>query len=64
MQKMQEHFSALRCSRLPFLTQFYLPHPWGRTSCIRAVVDTGSPCRYDVLFKQSEGDKVLSVIEG
>ncbi len=29
---------SLHCSRLPFQTQFYLPHPWGRTSCIHAVV--------------------------
>ena len=28
----------LRCSRRLFQTPFYLPHPWGRTSCIRAVV--------------------------
>jgi len=28
---------SLRCSRLLFPTQFYLPHPWGRTSCIHAV---------------------------
>jgi len=27
------------------------------TFCILAVVDTGSPCRYDVLFKWSDGDK-------
>jgi len=24
----------LRCSRSLFQTRFYLPHPWGRTSCI------------------------------
>ena len=28
---------SLRCSRLLFPTQFYLPHPRGRTSCIHAV---------------------------
>ena len=28
----------LRCSRRLFPTPFYLPHSWGRTSCIHAVV--------------------------
>jgi hypothetical protein len=27
---------SLRCSRSLFPTRFYLPHPWGRTSCILA----------------------------
>jgi hypothetical protein len=37
---------SLRCSRLLFPAQFYLPHPWGRTSCIthRDVGSAIAPC--------------------
>ena len=42
MQKKQEHFSALRCSRLLFQTQFYLPRPWGTAIKLRILVNASS----------------------
>jgi fermentation-respiration switch protein FrsA (DUF1100 family) len=51
MQELEQ--LLLRCSRSLVPDAIYLPHPWGRAShpCggIRAVVDSGNPCRNDGL---------------